>query len=138
MLICSQEYTRAVVSVHPLAPFRPLASNGSSDASIVPTAPPPLSASILADLPQTHPAIEANTYIWIQPLTELSPEIWDFAEFVRDNAWKWVGVGATDNEYYTEVDHRREMDGNIVRREIVSADGQDGDERKVAVEVETQ
>lgn len=103
------------------------------DATIVPTAPPPLTAQFVADLSNTHPPVEAHTYIWIQPLSELTPELWDFAEFVRDNAWKWVGVGAKDNEYYTEVDHRREMDGHIVERKIVTAEGPEHEQEKHVV-----
>ena len=124
------------MSTHPLAPFSTLAS-AATDAAIVPTTPPPLTPQFVADLPTTHPPVEAHTYIWIQPVSELTPELWDFAEFVRDNAWKWVGAGAKDNEYYTEVDHRREMDGHIVERKIVTTKGPDHElERRVAIELE--
>lgn len=112
-------------------------SSSSADADIVPTTPPPLSPEFIANLSTTHPPIEANTYIWIQPTSELKPELWDFTEFVRENAWKWVGSGAQDNEYYTEVDHRREMDGHIVERKIVDIEGEDHmHEKKVVVDVE--
>lgn len=131
-----QEYVRNVVSVHPLAPFMSLSSS-SADAAIVPTTPPPLTPEIMASLSATHPPIEANTYIWIQPVNELKPELWDFAEFVRETAWKWVGLGAKDNEYYTEVDYRREMDGHIIERKIVDVEGEDHEhEKKVTVDVE--
>lgn len=52
---------------------------------------------------------------------------------MRENAWKWIGEGAQDNEYYTEVDHRREMDGHIVERKIVAGDG---GENKVIINLE--
>ena len=133
----AQEYVRATVPVHPLGPFSALES-AARDAALVPTTPPLLAPEFLAGLPRTHPALPANTYLWIKPLAELKPDIWDYAEFVRDNAWKWVGRGAVDNEYYTEVDHRREMDGNIVRREIVSVEGRDSEEKRVVVEIDTQ
>ena len=46
----------------------------------------------------------------------------------------------TEREYYSEVDKRREMDGRIVRREIVSVGSEGGDlqdaEKRVVVEVE--
>lgn len=120
--------------MHPLGPFTPLES-AARDTAIVPTTPPPLSPEFIASLQSTHPALEANTYIWIQPLSELKPDIWDYAEFVRDNAWKWVGINpaAQENEYYLEVDRRREMDGQIVRHEIVNV-GEDH-ETRVVVEV---
>lgn len=127
------EYVRATVNVHPLGPFSPLES-AAKDSAIVPTTPPPLSPEFIATLPSTHPPIPANTYLWIQPISELKPDIWDYAEFVRDNAWKWVGSApaARENEYYLEVDRRREMDGHIVRHEIVNV-GEE--ERRVVVEV---
>ena len=46
--------------------------------------------------------------------------MWEYEQFVRDNAWKWVGNGAADNKDYLEVDKRREMGGVIVRTEIVA------------------
>ncbi|EKM58315.1 uncharacterized protein PHACADRAFT_252535 [Phanerochaete carnosa HHB-10118-sp] len=128
------EYVRAKVSVHPLGPFGSLES-AAKDSAIVPTTPPPLSSEFVANLPSTHPAIEASTYIWIQPISELSPDIWDYAEFVRDNAWKWVGSSPTaqENDYYLEVDRRREMDGHIERHEIVTVGEEQ--EKRVVVEI---
>jgi len=41
--------------------------------------------------------------------------LWSFEDFVQNNAWKWVGVGAADNEDFREVDRRRAMGGFIVR-----------------------
>ncbi|GJE88663.1 gamma-glutamylcyclotransferase [Phanerochaete sordida] len=128
------EYVRATVPVHPLGPFSALES-AARDMAIVPTTPPPLSPEFVAGLQATHPALQANTYLWIQPISELKPDIWDYAEFVRDNAWKWVGASpaAQENEYYLEVDRRREMDGQIVRHGIVSVD--EDQDKRVVVEV---
>lgn len=128
--------------MHPLSPFISL-SSAASDAGLVPSTPPPLTSAFLASLASTHPPLEAQTYLWTINLRDLSPEVWDYAEFVRENAWKWVGddPAVHENEYYTEVDKRREMDGRIVRREVVSLDvGEGGDsedaERRVVIEVE--
>jgi hypothetical protein len=41
--------------------------------------------------------------------------LWSFEDFVKNNAWKWVGVGTTDSDHFLEVDRRREMGGFIVR-----------------------
>ncbi|KAJ2965769.1 hypothetical protein NUW54_g14007 [Trametes sanguinea] len=49
----------------------------------------------------------------------LSPELWSYDDFVRENAWKWVGRGEVD-EYYVEVDRRREMDGKTLQTAIVN------------------
>ncbi|KAI0327843.1 hypothetical protein GY45DRAFT_1282989 [Cubamyces sp. BRFM 1775] len=121
------EYTREGVAVHPLGPLAPLsatpvprpdplaASNGATDADVVPlTAPdlPPLDA-----LPSP---LAAETYIYAGPLKELSHELWSYDDFVRENAWKWVGTGERDG-YYAEVDHRREMDGKTLHTAIVDA-----------------
>ncbi|PSR75564.1 hypothetical protein PHLCEN_2v9044 [Hermanssonia centrifuga] len=114
------EYTREIVSVHPLAEFTPLSSADTSDSSIVPTTPPPIPPLSSLSSPLT-----AHTYIWAKPLSQLRPELWEYAEFVRTNAWKWVGDGSRDNKDYVEVDKRREMGGVIVRTEIVKEPGQD-------------
>lgn len=129
-----QEYSRELVSVHPLESVIPLSD---TSADIAPSTPPPIPA--LATIASTNPPVETHTYIWINPLQELKPDIWEFAEFVRTNAWKWVGNGeaAQQNQDYLEVDKRREMGGVIVRREIV--DGTEQDEgRKVVIEVDTK
>ena len=99
--------------MHPLVQFTPLSADDSSDATIVPNTPPPVPP--LASLDPPHPA---HIYIWTDPLSRLLPEIWDYEQFVRDNAWKWVGDGSADNQDYREVDRRREMGGEIVRTDI--------------------
>ncbi|KAI0075813.1 hypothetical protein K474DRAFT_1760323 [Panus rudis PR-1116 ss-1] len=113
------EYSREVVSVHPLGPFVPLASTAGSDSAIIPTTPPEIPSH-----DGLQPAISAQTYIWKDSIARLEPELWEFAQFVRDNAWKWVGSGSANNEDYDKVDKRRAMNGRIVRTEIVvDADG---------------
>jgi len=97
--------------------------------STVPTTPPPLPPSDELQRP-----LPAQTYIWARLLSQLTPELWEYADFVRENAWKWVGDGSRDNKDYVEVDKRREMNGNIVHREIVSIGGAKHEERVVVVE----
>ncbi|OBZ72370.1 hypothetical protein A0H81_07985 [Grifola frondosa] len=68
------------------------------------------------------PAVPAQTYIWADPISDLTPALWEFADFVRENAWKWVGEGARFNEDYTAVDHTRAMAGSAPG----SPEGEDG------------
>lgn len=109
-----------------------------SSADIAPTTPPPVPA--LSTIDSTHPPVQAQTYIWAQPLDQLSPNVWEFSEFVRTNAWKWVGTGdaVQENKDYLEVDKRRDMAGVIVRREIVDEAGVQGERKAVVVEVESR
>lgn len=53
-----------------------------------------------------HEQKEAFTYIWVETTRFLVPELWSYATFIRENAWKWVGESANKAEY-TEVDLRR-------------------------------
>ncbi|KAI0661652.1 hypothetical protein C8Q70DRAFT_966296 [Cubamyces menziesii] len=100
------EYTREAVAVHPLEPLAPLSST---------------------PVPRSDPSAASNgatdadvTYIYAGPLRDLSPELWSYDDFVRENAWKWVGTGERE-EYYAEVDRRREMDGKTLHTAIVDA-----------------
>ncbi|KAH7915672.1 hypothetical protein BJ138DRAFT_1054509 [Hygrophoropsis aurantiaca] len=110
------EYTREEISVHPLAPLVAIHEMPPVDmVSLVPVSPPPVpSASELSE------AVKANTYVWCRPVSELMPELWTFEEFVKYNAWKWVGNGASSNEDYDAVDSRRQMEGIIVRGEMTT------------------
>ncbi|KAI0342813.1 hypothetical protein BDW22DRAFT_1357337 [Trametopsis cervina] len=133
------EYSRDTIAVHPLAAFVPLSSmDPLSSSDIAPADPPPIPS--LSTISTTHPPIVAHTYIWIKPLSQLEPKIWDFSEFVKTNAWKWVGDSeeVEKNEYYGEVDKRRDMGGVIVRKEIAGQEGEQGKETKVAVQVEAK
>ncbi|KZT06158.1 uncharacterized protein LAESUDRAFT_680239 [Laetiporus sulphureus 93-53] len=123
------QYTRESVPVHPLGSFMSL------HASIFDPSVAPLTAPPLPPLDSLSPAIPAQTYIWAQPLSDLSPSIWEYADFVRENAWKWVGDGARGNTDYIEVDRRRAMNGNTARREVVDIEGQDNKTEKTFIEV---
>ncbi|KAI0091214.1 hypothetical protein BDY19DRAFT_934477 [Irpex rosettiformis] len=131
------EYSRDRISVHPLGPLVPLSSiSPAASSEIAPSDPPPIPS--LDTIATTHPPVQAHTYIWINPLEDLKPEIWYFADFVQKNAWKWVGDGKAveENEFYGEVDKRRDMGGVIVREEIADAAGTEGKDIRVVVGVE--
>jgi len=113
------EYTRETVLVHPLNDFVPLLDNDAHDSDIVPFTP-----SDIPSLDSLKPPISAQTYIWIGGVHLLKPDLWNYAEFVRENARHWVGKGAEDQEDYIEVDKRRQMNGNIVHNEIVNQGGE--------------
>ncbi|KAG6335666.1 hypothetical protein ID866_3424 [Astraeus odoratus] len=99
------EYVREVVPAHPLAP---LASLGDvpMDSLVITT---PISEALVSKV------IEVNTYVWVKSLSELSPDPWAFDDFVKHNAWKWIGSGSDGNRDYAEVDRRREMEGIIAQ-----------------------
>lgn len=112
LMTLTQQYTRETVPVYPLGPFTSLSSSDpSSSSSLVPLTPPPLPSLASLGTPLT-----TQTYIWAQPLSDLSPDLWEYADFVRTNAWKWVGEGAGNNADYVEVDHRREMGRDTAHR----------------------
>lgn len=87
-----------------------MSQNDPRDGSIVPTTPPPV-----PPLSSLRPAVTANIYIWTNPVSELRPELWEYEQFVKENAWKWVGDGSAQNPDYLKVDERRDMGGIIVR-----------------------
>jgi hypothetical protein len=111
-------------------------TNSASVSDIAPTNPPPIPS--LDTISSTHPSVQAHTYIWIDYLENLKPKIWDFADFIRTNAHKWVGEGpeAQDNKFYGEVDKRRDMGGIIIHRGIVGTEGEDTEQTRVIVEAE--
>lgn len=80
--------------------------------AVVPKDPPPVPASNEPKSP-----LEVNTYVWCRPLFTLQPKLWTFEEFVKENAWKWIGPASQDRQEYTEIDRRRAMEGTIVRAE---------------------
>ena len=81
------------VLVHPLGPFTQVpvdaTTSGAVDESLIPTDLPALPAA--SEMAQTVPA---QTYVWRQGDSDLDKEVWSFDEFVRKNAWKWIGRGA--------------------------------------------
>ncbi|KAG9315189.1 hypothetical protein JVU11DRAFT_4317 [Chiua virens] len=101
------EYTREVVLVHPLG--RAVALDDLEASGIVPKDIPPIPARNELMNP-----VQVNTYVWRHPLSRLRPGLWTFEEFARESAWKWVGPGSRDNQYYTEIDRRQAMDGVII------------------------
>ncbi|KAK7696263.1 hypothetical protein QCA50_000916 [Cerrena zonata] len=108
------EYTREIVSAHPLTSFTPLTSNSSADTSIVPSTAP-----AIPDLSSLPPPVQAQTYLWAAPTSRLEPDLWEYAQFVRDSAWKWVGDKSRDNQDFIKVDERRAMNGKIISNRII-------------------
>jgi hypothetical protein len=101
------QYTRELVSVYPLGQLANIRDIPPIEVkSLMPTTPP--SIPMLSEL--ANP-VEAATYVWCFPSSELRAQLWTFEEFVKLNAWKWIGSGCTNNKDYDEVDRRRAMDG---------------------------
>ncbi|CAL1700273.1 unnamed protein product [Somion occarium] len=75
------------------------------------------------DTVSVHPlsAFTPLTYIW-KALSQLEPALWEYEQFIRDSAWKWVGDGSRDNKDYIEVDRRRQMNGRIIRTTPMDSD----------------
>ena len=80
------------------------------EGSLIPAALPPLpSADELAQ------PIPAQTYVWCSKDSNLEKELWSFDEFVKNNAYKWIGPEAKSREEYGEVDEVKErLNGKIV------------------------
>ncbi|KAF7327722.1 Phosphoric monoester hydrolase [Mycena kentingensis (nom. inval.)] len=95
------EYLRRKVPVHPLEDLRPLADY---------TIPVGVPVTLLPSESDLGEAVEAETYIYGEP-NGLLRDIWDFDEFVAQNAWKWYGGTAPAPELVdsglTEVERRR-------------------------------
>ncbi|TFL03875.1 hypothetical protein BDV98DRAFT_563206 [Pterulicium gracile] len=99
------EYARIPVHVHPLGPINPLSTTSNLKEKFVPPHPTPLPpVEELAD------PVEVETYVY-KDIEGLRHELWSFDEFVKNNAWKWIGNReaeyGVDNEY-AEVDRRRD------------------------------
>jgi hypothetical protein len=96
-LSLGQQYARLEVLVHPLGPFTQIPVNdataGAVEDSLIPTDLPPLPAA--TELAETVPA---QTYVWCRDVRGLDNELWSYEEFVRKNAWKWIGHGTQSNE----------------------------------------
>jgi hypothetical protein len=108
-------YDRLRVKVHPLGPFTLLPADNTAPASssqggLIPTTITPLAA--IGELAEP---IQAQTYVWCKEDRWLEEEPWSFDEFVRKNAWKWIGNGTRENEdrVGSEVDVVRDrLNGN--------------------------
>ncbi|KEP51178.1 aminotransferase [Rhizoctonia solani 123E] len=98
------EYNRITVEAHPIVPLAPISPTFTQTL---------LSASseLPAELP---PTLKVETYVWIAGTSRLEPMIWEYDTFVKEKLWKWAGSGADGNEYYEEVDRRRDMNGVII------------------------
>ncbi|CAE6528091.1 unnamed protein product [Rhizoctonia solani] len=98
------EYNRIETEVHPIVPLATISSTLTQTL---------LSAS--SDLPaELPPALKVETYVWAAGTSRLEPVLWEYGTFVKEKLWKWAGSGADGNEYYEEVDRRRDMNGVIV------------------------
>jgi len=104
------EYARDLVSVHPLSAPETLSPQIHGHQTALPSAAPHSHSPASLPLP-----ILAQTYTWCKSSTRLTPSLWSYEDFVKNNAWKWVGVGSVDNQDYMEVDRKRAMGGYILR-----------------------
>jgi len=98
------EYIRSQLPVHPLSAPISLSLHLKSHPSVIPH----------NHTPSTLPSpINADVYIWVNPPYYLKPSLWCFDDFVKNDAWKWVGTkaGAGAVDEYFEVDRRREKNG---------------------------
>ena len=103
-------YDRLRVEVHPLGPLTPLPADtaASSQGNLIPTTITPLTT--IGELAQP---IRAQTYVWCKEDKWLENEPWSFDEFVRKNAWKWIGSRTRENENREEMDVVRDrLNGN--------------------------
>ena len=109
----NQEYVRKEVRVHPLGrltaiPSDAAVSSSAVKGSLIPTALPPLpSADELAE------PIPAQTYVWRSKDSYLEKELWSFDEFVKNNAYKWIGPEAKSSEYDAVDVVKERMNGEI-------------------------
>ncbi|KAJ2914074.1 hypothetical protein MD484_g6348, partial [Candolleomyces efflorescens] len=79
----TKEYARFVANVRPLEPLSSLSTHTvDEDALIV------LHAAPLPSRDELLPGIQANTYVYCNN-DELEPELWSFADFVRNHAKVW-------------------------------------------------
>ena len=120
----NQQYVRKEVHVRPLGRLTAVPSDAAVsssettavEGSLIPTSLPPLpSAEELAQ------PIPAQTYVWCSKDSYLEKELWSFDEFVKNNAYRWIGPEADSSEEYVEVDEaKEELSGEIVADEAQS------------------
>lgn len=128
-----QEYSRECVQVHPLGPFVRLSSTAVPVSSRTATAGQPETASIAPLNAPSLPPVDAlaspllaQAYIYTDSLNNLSPELWSYDDFVHDNAWKWVGSSAREDNYVFEVDRRNDMGGQTSRTNSPQTGAEEG------------
>uniref|UniRef100_A0A0W0EXW3 Calcineurin-like phosphoesterase domain-containing protein n=1 Tax=Moniliophthora roreri TaxID=221103 RepID=A0A0W0EXW3_MONRR len=95
------EYQRQKVKAYPLEPLEDMEKYSTKgDGSLVPVHPPPI--------PEHLPlAVDAETYLYVAP-DDLEAELWSFAEFVSQNAYKWYSPDSRAREDIVEVDKLRQ------------------------------
>jgi hypothetical protein len=75
-------------------------SSSAVEGSLIPAALPPLPSADELRLAQPIPA---QTYVWCSKDSHLEKELWSFDEFVKNNAYRWIGPEVSSEEY-EEVD----------------------------------
>ncbi|CCO29651.1 putative aminotransferase C660.12c [Rhizoctonia solani AG-1 IB] len=98
------EYNRVRVDAHPIVPLAPISPTLTQTLLSA-------SSSLPVELPS---ALKVETYVWAVETSRLEPVIWEYNTFVKEKLWKWAGSAADGNEYYEEVDRRRDMNGVII------------------------
>ncbi|KAN0116641.1 hypothetical protein V8E52_005785 [Russula decolorans] len=120
------EYVRKEVHVHPLGRLTAVPSNAAvsssettaAEGSLIPTR---TALSPLPSADELAQPIPAQTYVWCLKDSYLEKALWSFDEFVRNNAYKWIGREAEGSKEYEEVDEVKErLNGEIVRDEAQS------------------
>ncbi|KAF8503269.1 hypothetical protein F5888DRAFT_969256 [Russula emetica] len=105
------EYVRKEVRVHPLGRLTAV----PSDAAV--SSPEAMAAegSLIPSADELAQPIPAQTYVWCSKDSHLGKELWSFDEFIRNNAYKWIGPEAKSTEEYEEVDEvKKRLNGEIV------------------------
>ncbi|KAI6123517.1 hypothetical protein EDD16DRAFT_1826596 [Pisolithus croceorrhizus] len=99
------EYIREVVVAYPLGPLISLCDVPPANmmGPLVPT-------TVASQGLEPERTMNVHTYVWCMSTSELGSDPWTFEDFVRQNAWKWVGAGSEGNTDYAEVDKQREME----------------------------
>jgi hypothetical protein len=61
---------------------------------------------------QLGATVEAETYVWISPQSDLEDKEWDFEVFVREKMWAWIGdSGEERSDYKGEFNVRPSIRG---------------------------
>jgi hypothetical protein len=61
---------------------------------------------------QLGATVQAETYVWVSPKSDLEDNEWDFEEFVREKMWAWVGdSGEQRSDYKGEFEVRPSIRG---------------------------
>ena len=93
--------------VHPLGRLTAVPSDAavsSSEATAVEGSLIPVALSPLPSADKLAQPIPAQTYVWCSKDSFLEKELWSFDDFVKNNAYKWIGREAESRKGYKEVD----------------------------------